>query len=129
MVSLISTLFSLIGMLLSGLFFIANKLRLTIPLVYFLLIITILNPWAGKNETLAWIILIALISVSLISWIITGIKYIMQVKADRDYENHFVGDLRWQISRAREMGYSDQDIAIDKEGKLIVKSTGKPIIY
>ena len=40
-------------MILSLIFKIAGKLRLTLPLVYFLLIATVLNPWAATHEKLA----------------------------------------------------------------------------
>lgn len=129
MASLISTIFTLIGMLLSGLLFIANKIRILPAVIYFLLIITVLNPWAAKNEMIAWIILIVLLAVSLISWIITGVKKLLELKSDHDYEKHFADDLRWQLSKAREMGYQDHDLSIDSQGNVIVKSTGKPIIY
>lgn len=58
-------------MVLSILFKLAGKLRLTLPLLYFLLIATVLNSWASRHETLALGILFALLGLSLLSWIVT----------------------------------------------------------
>lgn len=129
MVTLISTLFSLIGMILSGLLFVANKLRLVPAVIYFLSIITVLNPWASKNEHLAWIIFIVLIVMSLISWIATGVKKLLELKSDYEYEKHFTDDLKWQIAKVRELGYQNHELSIDAQGNIIIKSTGKPIVY
>ena len=52
-------------------FKLAEKLRLTFPLLYFLLTATFLNPWATRHETLAMGILLALVGLSLFSWIVT----------------------------------------------------------
>lgn len=58
-------------MILIILFKLAEKLRLTLPLLYFLLTATFLNPWATRHETLAMGILFVLVGVSLFSWIVT----------------------------------------------------------
>lgn len=52
-------------------FKLAEKLRLTLPLLYFLLTSTFLNPWATRHETLAMGILLTLVGLSLFSWIVT----------------------------------------------------------
>ena len=52
-------------------FKLAEKLRLTLPLLYFLLTATFLNPWASRHEKLAMGILFALVGLSLFSWIVT----------------------------------------------------------
>mgnify|MGYP000806641734 FL=1 len=47
--------------LISLLFRIAARLNLTLPLLYFLAVSTILNPWAASHEKLAFAILYLLI--------------------------------------------------------------------
>ena len=48
---------SAVLLILSLLFRLAGKFRLTLPLLYFLLTATVLNPWAAAHETLAFAIL------------------------------------------------------------------------
>lgn len=48
---------TLILLVLSFLFKVAGKLRLTLPLIYFLLVSSILNKWAASHESLAFAIL------------------------------------------------------------------------
>lgn len=48
----------------------AGKLRLTLPLLYFLLTVTVLNPWTTAHETLAFTILYGLLALSVISWLV-----------------------------------------------------------
>ena len=50
---------SAVLLILSLLFRLAGKFRLTLPLLYFLLPATVLNPWAAAHETLAFAILFA----------------------------------------------------------------------
>ena len=45
---------SAVLLILSLLFRLAGKFRLTLPLLYFLLTATVLNPWATAHETLAF---------------------------------------------------------------------------
>lgn len=60
---------TLILLALSFLFKVAGKLRLTLPLIYFLLVSSILNKWAASHESLAFAILYILIAISVISWL------------------------------------------------------------
>lgn len=62
---------SVILLFLSLIFRLAGKLRLTLPLVYFLLTATVLNPWAAAHETLAFAILYVLLAFSVISWLLS----------------------------------------------------------
>lgn len=52
---------SAVLLILSLLFRLAGKFRLTLPLLYFLLTATVLNPWAAAHETLAFAILYGLL--------------------------------------------------------------------
>ena len=60
---------SAVLLFLSLLFRLAGKFRLTLPLLYFLLTATVLNPWAAAHETLAFAILFCLLALSVISWL------------------------------------------------------------
>lgn len=66
---IISLSITAILMIISVLFKIAGKLRLTIPFLYLLLTGTVLNSWASAHETEAFLILYALIALSILSWI------------------------------------------------------------
>ena len=55
--------------LISLLFRIAARLNLTLPLLYFLAVSTILNPWRATHEKLAFAILYLLTAFSVLSWI------------------------------------------------------------
>ena len=54
--------------LISLLFRIAARLNLTLPLLYFLAVSTILNPWTATHEKLAFAILYLLTAFSVLSW-------------------------------------------------------------
>ena len=68
-VAFISLIITIVLIVLSFVLKLAGKLRLTLPVVYFLLISTFLNPWAAAHEKLAFAILFILLGFSLISWI------------------------------------------------------------
>jgi hypothetical protein len=112
-------------LVLSFIFRIAGKLRLTIPVLCFLLFSTVLNKWAGENETSAFIILFSLLGLSMLSWIISLAKMIQRKKR----EKHFEDDVAWQIRRAREMGIPLDNIQFNEQGDLLDPSTGEPIIF
>ena len=90
-----------------------------------LLFSTVLNKWAGENETLAFIILFSLLGLTVISWIISLIKVIQR----RRDEKYFEDDAAWQIQRAREMGVHLDKIQFNEYGDLLDPRTGQPIVY
>lgn len=108
-------------MILSLIFRIAGKLRLTLPLVYFLLIATVLNPWAAAHEKLALGILFGLIALSVISWLISLKDYL----SDRSYYKAMEEDMSWQIQRARERGISLDTVHFDCQGNMRYNNTGE----
>ena len=63
-------------LILSFIFKVAGKIRLSIPIICFLLFSTVLNKWAGEHETLAFIILFSLLGLTVLSWIVSLIKAI-----------------------------------------------------
>lgn len=87
-------------MALSILFKIAGKIRLTLPLLYLFLTATVLNKWASSHEILAFIILFALVGLSVFRWI----RSICKNQNEKKYYNAVNEDIRWQTERARQLG-------------------------
>ena len=112
-------------LILSFIFKVAGKIRLTIPILCLLLFSTILNKWAGENETLAFIILFSLFSLTVLSWIVSLIKEIRRKRSEKYIED----DVAWQIRRAREMGVPLDKIQFNEHGDLLDPRTGMPVIY
>ena len=115
----LSLVLTILLMILSLLFKIAGKLRLTLPLVYFLLIVTVLNPWAAAHEKLALGILFGLIALSVISWLFALKNYL----SDRSYYKAIEKDMSWQIQRAREWGIPLDTVYFDSQGNMRYKDT------
>jgi hypothetical protein len=103
----------------------AGKIRLTIPILCFLLFSTVLNKWAGEHETLAFIILFSLLGLTVLSWIVSLIK---AIRRKRD-EKYLEDDIAWQIRRAREMGVPLDKIQFNEHGDLLDPRTGEPVVY
>lgn len=112
-------------LILSFIFKVAGKIRLTIPIICFLLFSTVLNKWAGEHETLAFIILFSLLGLTVISWIVSLIK---AIRRKRD-EKYLEDDVEWQIRRARETGVPLDKIQFNEHGDLLDPRTGKPVVY
>lgn len=111
--------------IISSLFKIAGKLRLTIPMVCFLLFGTVLSKWAGEHETLAFIILFSLLGLTVLSWIVSLVK---AIRRRRD-EKYLEDDVAWQIQQAREMGIPLDKIQFNGQGDLLDPRTGEPVVY
>ena len=105
--------------ILSLLFRLAGKLRLTLPLLYFLLTATVLNPWAAAHETLALAILFCLLAFSVISWLFSFKNAIH----DRKYYKALEEDINWQVKRARDNGISMDSVYFDSAGNMRYKNT------
>ncbi|MFZ5945081.1 MAG: hypothetical protein ACOYVD_13335 [Bacillota bacterium] len=112
-------------LILSFIFKVAGKIRLTIPILCFLLFSTVLNKWAGEHETLAFIILFSLLGLTVLSWIVSLIK---AIRRKRD-EKYLEDDAAWQIRRAREMGVPLDKIQFNEHGDLLDPRTGEPVVY
>lgn len=110
---------TLILLVLSFLFKVAGKLRLTLPLIYFLLVSSILNKWAASHESLAFAILYILIAVSVISWLF-ALKDKLQ---ERRYYRAIEEDMVWQIKRAKERGIPSDSVYFDSDGNLRYNDT------
>ena len=112
-------------LILSFIFKAAGKIRLTIPILCFLLFSTVLNKWAGEHETLAFIILFSLLGLTVLSWIVSLIK---AIRRKRD-EKYLEDDIAWQIRRAREMGVPLDNIQFNEQGDLLDPRTGEPVVF
>ena len=55
---------------------IAIKLRLSIPLVYLVLMLTAFRPWYREHATLADGIFLALVGCTVLSWIISFVRFV-----------------------------------------------------
>lgn len=123
--AIISLCLTVGSLILSFIFKVAGKIRLTIPLLCLLLFSTVLNKWAGDHETLAFIILFSLLGLSMLSWIVSLIKVIRR----RQDEKNFEDDITWQIRRARERGVPLDDIQFNEQGDLLDPRTGEPVDF
>ena len=68
--------FSVMIQLLLLLIRIAMKLRLSIPLVYLVLMLTVFQPWYRAHAALADGIFLALVGCTVLSWIISLVQFV-----------------------------------------------------
>lgn len=114
---------SAVLLILSLIFRLAGKLRLTLPLLYFLLTATVLNPWAAAHETLAFAILYGLLAFSVISWLFS----LRNAIRDRRYYKALEEDMSWQVKRARNKGIAMDTVYFDSTGNMRYKDTNEVV--
>ena len=114
---------SVVLLFLSLIFRLAGKLRLTLPLLYFLLTATVLNPWAAAHERLAFAILYVLLAFSVISWLLS----LKNAIRDRKYYKALEEDMSWQIKRARNNGIAMDTVYFDSTGNMRYKDTNEVV--
>lgn len=114
---------SVVLLFLSLIFRLAGKLRLTLPLLYFLLTATVLNPWAAAHERLAFAILYVLLSFSIISCLLS----LKNAIRDRKYCKALEEDMSWQIKRARKNGIAMDTVYFDSTGNMRYKDTNEVV--
>lgn len=124
---ILSISFSVIIFTFSLIFKVAGKLRLTLPLIYFLAaaISTFYTDWTTKNESKVLLGLYILIGLVALSWMYSLIKKIKSKRSNR-FEDDFIS---WQIQRARELGVPLNSITFDEKNNLIDPRTGKPVNF
>lgn len=107
-------------------FKVAGKLRLTLPLLYFLaaVVSTFFTDWTSKHEQLVLYGLYALIALVIISWVISLVKVIRRKQSEKTLEE----DVAWQINRARELGIPIGEVLIDSDGTVLDAKTRQPLI-
>ena len=113
-------------LILSMAFKVAGKLRLTLPLLYFLaaVVSTFFTDWTSKHEQLVLYGLYALIALVIISWVISLVKVIRRKQSEKTLEE----DVAWQINRARELGIPIGEVLIDSDGTVLDAKTRQPLI-
>ena len=73
---MLTACFSVMVQLLLLLIRIAMKLRLSIPLVYLVLMLTVFQPWYRVHTALADGIFLALVGCTVLSWIISCVRFV-----------------------------------------------------
>ena len=73
---MLTACFSVMVQLLLLLIRIAMKLRLSIPLVYLVLMLTAFRPWYRVHTALADGIFLALVGCTVLSWIISFVRFV-----------------------------------------------------
>ena len=113
--------------ILSALFRIAAKLRLTIPVLYILAagVSSIFTDWVSQHEQLIFVGLYVQLAVVALSWIVTAVRAIR----DRCSESWAEDDISWQIRRARELGVPLDSVSFDGSNNLIDSRTGMPVNF
>lgn len=109
---------------LSLIFKVAGKMRLTLPLVYLLaaVISTFFTDWTSEHETLVLIGLFLLVVLVVLSWIFSLAKAVRARREDRLTEELIARQLR----QAREAGIPTERVSFDEYYRLIDPRTGEP---
>lgn len=112
---------------LSMIFKVAGKLRLSLPIFYILAaaISTLFSDWVTQHEATVIIGLYVLIGLVVLSWILSLVSTIRAKRQERFEES----DIAWQLRRAREMGVPLDNITFDSNQNLIDPRTGHPVNY
>ena len=112
---------------LSLIFKVAGKLRLSLPILYILAaaISTLFTDWVTQHEAAVLIGLYVLIGLVVLSWILSLVSTIRAKRQERFEES----DIAWQLRRAREMGVPLDNITFDSNQNLIDPRTGHPVNY
>ena len=90
--------------LLPILFRLALKLRLGIPILYALLMLTAFHGWYQARTALADGILFALIGLAALSWVVTLLRHIYELLADWREERAMAELLAYRVRQARAAG-------------------------
>ena len=128
--SIISIAVTIICLVLSLAFKVAGKLRLTLPLLYFLgaAISTIFTNWTNEHESLVLYGLYVLLALVAISWVVSLAKAISRKHSERRYYNALESDIVWQLKRARELGIPTNNTRVLQNGTVVHAETGEPIL-
>lgn len=113
-------------LLLSLLFWIAAKLRLTLPLLYILVvgISTVFSDFVRRNEQAVLLGLYFLLGLSIMSWLCTLVQAVQDRRQNRFTEE----DIAWQLRRARDMGVPLDSVQFSG-GALLDPRTGTPVDF
>lgn len=98
--------------LLPILFRLALKLRLGVPMLYALMMLTVFHGWYQANSTLADTIFFALIGLAALSWVVTLLRRLAGLAEDWREERAAAELLAYRVRQARAVG----EYAISTEG-------------
>ncbi|MCR2026632.1 hypothetical protein [Anaerotruncus colihominis] len=99
-------------MLLPILFRLAVKLRLGIPMLYAVLMLTVFHGWYQAHIALADGIFFALIGLTALSWVVTLLRRLWELLEDWREERAMAELLAYRVRQARAAG----EYAIDTQG-------------
>ena len=99
-------------MLLPILFRLAVKLRLGIPMLYAVLMLTVFHGWYQAHIALADSIFFALVGLAVLSWVVTLLRRLWGVLEDWREERAMAELLAYRVRQARAAG----EYAINTEG-------------
>ena len=99
-------------MLLPILFRLAMKLRLGVPMLYAVLMLTAFHGWYQAHAALADGIFFALIGLTALSWVVTMLRHLWELLEDWREERAMAELLAYRVRQARAAG----EYAIDTEG-------------
>ena len=116
--AILSIAFTAVMLALSLIFKVAGKLRLTLPVIFFLLMAFPFNRWASEHETLVWVILGALVALCLLSWILSLVKALRQRCFENESAEARMDYIKWQREKALALGYTDMDVYYDEDGNI-----------
>ena len=127
--SLISFAVTALFLVLSLAFRAARKLRLTLPLLYFLVAVvsTFFTDWTSDNEPLVLLGLYILLGLVALSWVFTLVKKIRNKAASAQLEKYFERFAMLQVEQARAKGILPERVCFDTGGYLLNVETGKPV--
>ena len=123
--AILSIAFTVVMLVLSLIFKVAGKLRLTLPAIFFLLMAFPFNKWASANETLVWVILGGLIALCLLSWIISLVKRIKEKRGDMQLHEYKMK----QMELAELLGIPINKTYFDEYGRMTDQETGEPVQF
>jgi len=125
----ISLGFTVLLGILSLIFKVGAKLRLTLPILYFLaaVVSTFFTDWTTQNEQSVLYGLYILIGLVALSWIYSFIKTIKNKSDERTSEEALTDYINWQIQKAREIGIDINTATFDENGHMRDKVTGQQI--
>ena len=123
--AILSIAFTVIMLVQSFIFRIAGKIRLTLPVIFFLLMAFPFNKWASAHETLVGVILGGLVALCLLSWIISLVKGIREKRGDLQLHEY----KKKQMELAEILGISLSKTYFDEYGRLTDQETGEPVQF
>lgn len=97
---------------------------MTLPLLYLILTATVLNKWVSSHEILAFIILFALMGLSVFHWI----RALRNTQKEKRYYKTIQEDILWQTERTRQMHIPFDSVHFDSQGNMRYNTNNELVI-